>query len=280
MKQNIGIIIIIVIMLSLIGLAFYGNSTAYMHPIAIIEMENGNKIVVELYDDQAPITVKNFIKLAEEGFYNGLTFHRTIPDFMVQGGDPAGDGTGGSSQTITGEFIFNGVENYVSHKAGTISMARSSNYNSASSQFFITVADSTNLDGDYAAFGRVIEGMDEVYSIANSEVITRDEGAEGQDKPKNPPKIKTITIKKHAVKYDKNTEYDKAEMQNLESLVEYLKQLGCIINGDGTFTAPDGSKHLLNSAMFSANEEETTTSPEEVDGSSEIENSPNEEVVE
>lgn len=232
MKQYTGIIIIIVILLSLVGMAFYGNTindkeqvpieeaenqnvADYKHSVATIEMENGNKIVVELYDDEAPITVENFIKLAEEGFYNGLTFHRTIPDFMVQGGDPSGDGTGGSSEKIKGEFLANGVGNYISHKTGTISMARSKDYNSASSQFFITVADRTELDGNYAGFGRVIEGMEEVYNIVNSEVITRDKGAEGQDKPVNPPKIRTITIERNAVKYDKTSTYDKAEMENL-----------------------------------------------------------------
>ena len=126
----------------------------------IIEMENGQKIELELYADVAPETVKNFEKLVSEGFYDGLTFHRVIKDFMVQGGDPKADGTGNSANTIKGEFSANGHPNDISHKYGVISMARSNEMDSASCQFFICNADaSSSLDGSYAAFGYVVEGM-------------------------------------------------------------------------------------------------------------------------
>ena len=124
------------------------------------------EIVLELYPDKAPITVQNFIDLANEGFYNGLTFHRIYQGFMIQGGDPDGDGSGGSSKEIKGEFEANGVENDISHKRGVISMARSDDPDSASSQFFICHADSEFLDGNYAAFGKVVEGMNVVDALA------------------------------------------------------------------------------------------------------------------
>ncbi len=134
---------------------------------AIIEIEGYGEISLELYADEAPITVANFVKLANSGFYNGLIFHRVINDFMIQGGDPTGTGYGSSDQeTIKGEFSENGVKNRISHVRGTISMARSQNYNSASSQFFICQADCTYLDGQYAAFGCVTDGMDVVDKIA------------------------------------------------------------------------------------------------------------------
>ncbi len=134
---------------------------------AIIEIEGYGEISLELYADEAPITVANFVKLANSGFYNGLIFHRVINDFMIQGGDPTGTGYGSSDQeAIKGEFSENGVKNRISHVRGTISMARSQNYNSASSQFFICQADCTYLDGQYAAFGCVTDGMDVVDKIA------------------------------------------------------------------------------------------------------------------
>ncbi len=132
-----------------------------------IEMDNGGIIKLELYPDVAPITVANFVKLAKDGFYDGLIFHRVIKDFMIQGGDPTGTGMGGSDENIKGEFAKNGVKNDLSHKRGVISMARSQKMDSASSQFFICHADSTYLDGQYAAFGKVIEGMDVVDEIAS-----------------------------------------------------------------------------------------------------------------
>ena len=132
-----------------------------------IEMENGGIIDVELYEDKAPITCANFKKLVGEGFYDGLIFHRVIAGFMIQGGDPTGTGCGGSSENIKGEFLANGIKNEISHVRGVISMARSQNPNSASSQFFIMHADGKFLDGQYAAFGKVVSGMETVDEIAN-----------------------------------------------------------------------------------------------------------------
>ena len=132
-----------------------------------IEMENGGIIKLELYPDKAPITVDNFVSLVNEGFYDGLIFHRVIKGFMIQGGDPEGTGFGGSEKKIKGEFASNGVANDLSHTRGVISMARSKQKDSASSQFFIVQEDSTYLDGDYAAFGKVTEGMDVVDEIAS-----------------------------------------------------------------------------------------------------------------
>lgn len=135
--------------------------------VTIAVKDYGN-IDVELYDKLAPITVSNFVKLVKEGFYDGLTFHRIIEGFMIQGGDPNKNGTGGSKETIKGEFAANGVENDLKHTRGVISMARSQDYNSASSQFFIVQEDSQHLDGSYAAFGKVIKGMDIVDKIASA----------------------------------------------------------------------------------------------------------------
>ena len=139
-----------------------------------IEMEDGGIIKIELYPDVAPITVGNFKKLVKEGFYDGLTFHRVINGFMIQGGDPEGTGMGGSGKNIKGEFSVNGVPNNISHVRGVISMARSRSYNSASSQFFIVHQDATYLDGQYAAFGRVVEGMDVVDAIASVKTNAND----------------------------------------------------------------------------------------------------------
>lgn len=132
-------------------------------------MENGKQIKLELYPDKAPITVANFEKLIGEGFYDGLTFHRIISGFMIQGGCPKGDGTGGPEERIKGEFSANGVPNDIKHVRGVISMARSGNPNSAGSQFFIVHKDAPHLDGQYAAFGRVVEGMDTVDEIADTQ---------------------------------------------------------------------------------------------------------------
>jgi peptidyl-prolyl cis-trans isomerase B (cyclophilin B) len=136
------------------------------HPQVQITMADGGVIVVELDRDAAPLTVNNFLQLVNAGFYDGLTYHRIVPGFVIQGGDPSGNGTGGSAQTIKGEFAANGVANNIKHTAGVISMARSQSYDSASSQFFICLGDATNLDGSYAAFGRVVSGMDVVERIA------------------------------------------------------------------------------------------------------------------
>ncbi|MBQ7363869.1 MAG: peptidylprolyl isomerase [Clostridia bacterium] len=133
----------------------------------VIEMENGAKIEIELYPEVAPITAKNFEKLVSEGFYDGLIFHRVIPGFMIQGGDPEGTGMGGSKDRIKGEFRANGVANDLKHTRGVISMARSFDPNSASSQFFIMHNDAPHLDGQYAAFGKVVSGMETVDEIAS-----------------------------------------------------------------------------------------------------------------
>jgi len=158
---------------------------------AIIEVKNYGTIKLELDANTAPITVTNFIKLANEGFYNGLTFHRIIDGFMIQGGDPLGNGTGGSSENIKGEFNLNGVKNNISHVRGVISMARASAYNSASSQFFIVHEDSTFLDGQYAAFGKVTEGIEIVDKICED---TQVEDNNGTVLRKNQPIIEKITI--------------------------------------------------------------------------------------
>jgi len=142
-----------------------------------IEIEDYGTISLELDADTAPITVTNFINLAESGFYDGLTFHRIIEGFMMQGGDPKGDGTGGSDENITGEFSANGYDNKISHVRGTISMARNGyDYNSASSQFFIVHEDSLFLDGNYAAFGHVTDGMDIVDDICENTPVVDDNG--------------------------------------------------------------------------------------------------------
>ncbi len=135
--------------------------------MVIIEMENGQKIELELYPEAAPETVKNFEALVKRGFYNGLTFHRIIPGFMIQGGDPLGNGMGGAEKNIKGEFRANGHNNPIKHERGVISMARAFDPNSASSQFFIMHDDAPHLDGQYAAFGKVISGMDAVDEIAS-----------------------------------------------------------------------------------------------------------------
>jgi peptidyl-prolyl cis-trans isomerase B (cyclophilin B) len=156
--------------------------------MVVIEMENGGKIELELYPDIAPITVKNFEKLVKEGFYDGLTFHRVIRGFMIQGGDPLGNGMGGSEEKIVGEFPMNGYQNTLKHERGVISMARSQNPNSASSQFFIMHANAPHLDGQYAAFGRVVSGMETVDEIA---AIPTD----FSDRPKIAVRIKKASLK-------------------------------------------------------------------------------------
>ena len=143
---------------------------------ATIEVKDYGTIKLELDADTAPITVSNFAKLVNEGFYDGLTFHRIISGFMIQGGDPLGDGTGGSDEEIKGEFELNGVKNDISHTRGVISMARAQDYDSASSQFFIVHEDSTFLDGQYAGFGRVLEGMEIVDKICENTQVEDDNG--------------------------------------------------------------------------------------------------------
>ena len=158
---------------------------------AEIEVKDYGTIDVELDADTAPITVTNFVKLAQEGFYDGLTFHRIMDGFMIQGGDPNGNGTGGSDENIKGEFSNNGVENNISHTRGTISMARANDPDSGSSQFFIVQSDSTFLDGDYAGFGHVTKGMDIVDKICEDSKPTDNNGTISADEQ---PVIETIKI--------------------------------------------------------------------------------------
>lgn len=157
------------------------------NPIVTITMENEDQIQVELYPDVAPNTVANFISLAKEGYYDGLIFHRVIPGFMIQGGDPEGTGAGGPGYGIKGEFSSNGFDNDLKHERGVISMARSTAPDSAGSQFFIVVEKSTHLDGEYAGFGKVIKGMDAVDKIVS---VERDAG----DKPLEEQKMKTVEV--------------------------------------------------------------------------------------
>lgn len=156
-------------------------------PIVTIEMENGQKIIAELYPDIAPQTVASFVSLIESGFYNGTIFHRVIPGFVIQGGDPTGTGTGGPGYQIFGEFQSNGFKNAVKHERGMLSMARSAMPNSAGSQFFILTDPAPHLDGMYATFGKVIEGMEEVDAIVG-------QPRNGQDKPKQDQVMKQVTI--------------------------------------------------------------------------------------
>ena len=160
--------------------------TAYVQ----IDIENYGTIVAELYGNEAPITVENFLKLVNEGFYDGLTFHRIISGFMIQGGDPLGNGTGGSGETIRGEFAQNGVENNIAHTRGTLSMARTNDPNSATSQFFIMHEAAPHLDGGYAAFGRVISGIEVVDAICDATPVTDNNGSVSKE---NQPVITTIT---------------------------------------------------------------------------------------
>jgi len=155
--------------------------------LVTIQMENGAIVKAELYPDIAPETVSNFEKLIKEGFYDGIIFHRVIPGFMIQGGDPTGTGTGGPGYCIKGEFAANGFKNDLAHSEGVLSMARSANPDSAGSQFFIMVADAPFLDGQYAAFGRITEGLEIAKKIVN---VPRNR----QDKPIEDQKMKTVTI--------------------------------------------------------------------------------------
>ncbi|MGN6711537.1 peptidylprolyl isomerase [Anaerocolumna jejuensis] len=167
---------------------------AEKNPIVTIEMENGSLIKLELYPDIAPNTVKNFVSLVQKNFYDGLIFHRVIRGFMLQGGDPEGTGMGGPGYSIKGEFSYNHFENNLKHTAGVISMARSQMPNSAGSQFFIMHKDSPHLDGSYAAFGKVIEGMDVVNAIA-------DEKTDYSDKPLTPQVMKKVTAELFGEEY-------------------------------------------------------------------------------
>ncbi|NLM20894.1 MAG: peptidylprolyl isomerase [Peptococcaceae bacterium] len=165
------------------------------NPIVTLEMENGDLIKAELYPEIAPNTVKNFISLIQKGFYDGLIFHRVIPGFMIQGGDPEGSGMGGPGYSIKGEFTSNGFPNELKHTRGVLSMARTARPDSAGSQFFIMVADAPHLDGQYAAFGKVLEGMENVDKIVNTETNF-------QDRPLKEQKIKSMTVDTKGIEYE------------------------------------------------------------------------------
>ena len=164
------------------------------NPIVTFEMESGGKMVAELYPEVAPNTVNNFISLIKKGFFDGLIFHRVIPGFMIQGGDPQGSGMGGPGYEIPGEFTANGFQNDLKHDRGVLSMARSSNPDSAGSQFFIMHKKSPHLDGAYAAFGKITEGMDVVDKIAET-------GTDYQDRPLKPQVMKKVTVETFGEEY-------------------------------------------------------------------------------
>ena len=218
MKNNktVWIIVVAVIAVLILGVFFsyYNYATKEIkNPLVTMEVEGYGVVKFELYPDKAPNTVKHIIKLVNEGFYNGLTFHRTIPDFMVQGGDKDGTGAGEVGYALPGEFIANGwKDNDLKHERGVLSMARgdysslgsgltSYSYNSAGTQFFIMTKENSYLDGYYTAFGRVVEGMEIVDAISNVDVVTREQGQEGLDKPIAPPVITSMTVDTFGVNY-------------------------------------------------------------------------------
>ncbi|MFC4775837.1 peptidylprolyl isomerase [Paenibacillus sp. GCM10023252] len=164
-----------------------GVDTSGNKPVVTIEMDSGKIIKMELYPKVAPNTVNNFISLVKKGFYDGVIFHRVIPGFMIQGGDPDGTGAGGPDYSIAGEFGSNGFENNLKHTMGVLSMARTNDPNSAGSQFFIMAADAPSLDNEYAAFGKVTEGIEVVDEIVNLE-------RDASDKPLTPPVMKKVTV--------------------------------------------------------------------------------------
>ena len=170
------------------------------NPIVTIEMENGDIMKAELYPEIAPNTVNNFISLVKKGFYDGLIFHRVIRGFMIQGGDPEGTGMGGPGYSIKGEFAANGIENNLKHTEGVLSMARSMMPNSAGSQFFIMHKDAPHLDGSYAAFGKVIEGMENVNKIAETPT-------DYSDRPLEDQRIKSVTVETFGVEYPEPEKY-------------------------------------------------------------------------
>ena len=164
------------------------------NPIVTFTMENGDVMKAELYPDVAPNTVNNFISLVKKGFYDGLIFHRVIAGFMIQGGDPEGSGIGGPGYSIKGEFNYNGVEDNLKHSRGVLSMARAQHPDSAGSQFFIMHADAPHLDGQYAAFGKLVEGEDVLDSIASIDT-------DWSDRPRTPQVMKTVTVDTFGVDY-------------------------------------------------------------------------------
>lgn len=186
MKRMYALLILVILLFTACSNGGEETSSSE-HPVIRITMENGGVIEMELYPEIAPKTVENFLKLTKEGFYDGLIFHRVIPDFMIQGGDPDGQGTGGPGYTIEGEFSSNGFENDLSHERGVVSMARSQDPNSAGSQFFIMHRNGEFLDGEYAAFGKVTKGMEVVDEIVMSQ-------RDAMDKPLEDQVMKTVEV--------------------------------------------------------------------------------------
>lgn len=229
-KSKIIWTVAIVLVMLAIAVLVYGYvrkaTEVVQNPIVTMEVADYGTIKIELYPDVAPNTVKHFVKKIQEGFYDGLTFHRTIPEFMIQGGDKEGTGNGYIDYNLPGEFLANGFKNTLKHERGVISMARadysrygsgltSYSYNSAGTQFFIMTQDTASLDGYYAAFGRVIEGMDVVDAISNTEVVYRsselsaddevptdeDGNQIASDRPVNPPVISKMTVETFGIDY-------------------------------------------------------------------------------
>lgn len=222
-------LIAIIVLIGVVGYGYYKKATfTAQNPIVTMEVENFGTIKIELYPDQAPETVSNFIALANRGFYDGTAFHRVVKDFMIQAGSKGGDGTTGAQisdlkddganqdYTIKGEFLANGVTNTVKFEEGTLAMARADytsyssslteeSYNSGNSQFFIMTADNTNLNGYYTAFGKVIEGLDVVHQIENVEVTVAEGYEEDEDaevsSPVDPPKITSIRVETYGIDY-------------------------------------------------------------------------------
>ncbi len=168
---------------------------ANQNPVVTFTMENGDVMKAELYPDVAPNTVNNFVSLVKKGFYDGLIFHRIIAGFMIQGGDPDGTGIGGPGYSIKGEFNYNGFDNSLKHSRGVLSMARAQHPDSAGSQFFIMHANAPHLDGQYAAFGKLIEGEDVLDKIASVDT-------DYSDRPRKPQVMKTVTVETFGVDYD------------------------------------------------------------------------------
>lgn len=196
--RTICLMIMVTLLIGTSGCTSKNNSTGKApkkNPVVTIEMEDGSIMKIELYPAVAPNTVNNFISLVQKNFYDGLIFHRVIPKFMIQGGDPQGNGTGGPGYAIKGEFASNGFKNDLKHERGVISMARSQTPDSAGSQFFIMVENATHLDGQYAAFGKVIEGME----VADKIVITP---RNQSDKPNKEQKMKKVTVETFGEKYE------------------------------------------------------------------------------
>ena len=255
--KNIVVMIAVLIIVVLIGCLGFGYYKKFVekkpNPVATMEVEGYGTIKIELYPDQAPNTVANFVRLANRGFYDNLTFHRIIKDFMIQGGDKLGNGTGSpvlsdirddiekdsdsdKAYAIKGEFIYNGYKNDIKFEKGVLAMARGSytayssklsteSYNSAGSQFFITTEAATHLNGTYCAFGKVIEGMDIVEKIADAEIKKAEEGDEQvateESTPVNPPVIKNLRVDTFGVDYGIPETLEVFDIQSW-----YMKQYG------------------------------------------------------